>query len=141
MLKRLFSRGFAMVAVKEPKLAQSPPVETARSPLTDSAPGTQDAELIVAVFRTLVLLVALLVPRLLNLSAGVAMWEIWLAALAGIYNIAAAIACIFPNRFGLRRPFIIAMDALLITTWIRLSGQWELFPFYYLVIVLSLIHI
>ncbi len=136
-----------MVAIKESKIAMSQPPEIGRAtfpdsgagPVRDADPGlgTQDAELIVAVFRTLVLLVALLVPRLLYSSSGVAMWEIWLAALAGVYNIAAAIACVFPNRFGLRRPFIIAMDALLITTWIRLSGQWELFPFYYLVIVVA----
>jgi hypothetical protein len=98
---------------------------------------SQDVELIVAVFRTLVLLVALLVPRLFNLTAGYNVQMIWLAATAGIYNVAVGFAYLAPGPFAMRRPFIVAMDMLLITLWIQLSKQWELFPLYYVVVVVA----
>lgn len=98
---------------------------------------TREAELIVAVFRTLILVLAGFAPRLLGLSGNYAMPEVWLAAVAGIYNIATGLSCLRPDRYGLRRSFIVAMDMMLVTFWIRVSGQWELFPFYYLVVVVA----
>jgi hypothetical protein len=98
---------------------------------------TQDVELIVAIFRTLVLLVALLAPRLFYPTSGFNVQMIWLAAIAGIYNVAVGFAYLSPSPFALRRPFIVAMDMLLITLWIQLSGQWELFPLYYVVVVVA----
>lgn len=108
------------------------PVEAAREEASD----TQDAELIVAVFRTMVLLFALLLPRIFPVPSTYSN-QIWLAAVTGAYNIVTGIACIFPSRFGLRRPFIVIMDGLLITAWILFSSQWELFPFYYIVVVVA----
>ncbi|MBV9469031.1 MAG: serine/threonine-protein phosphatase [Abitibacteriaceae bacterium] len=98
--------------------------------------STQDAELIVAVFRTMVLIFALVLPRIFPVPSTYNN-QIWLAALTGVYNIATGIACIYPSRLGLRRPFIVIMDGLLITAWIRFSDQWELFPFYYVVVVIA----
>lgn len=122
-----------------------PGAEHREAPLKAAADttGTQDAELIVAVFRTVVLLIALFLPRLLKLPPTAATTDsdsgsqIWLAVLTGVYNIATGVACLFPSKFGLRRPFIVVMDGLLITAWINFSQQWELFPFYYIVVVIA----
>ncbi len=100
---------------------------------------TREAELIVAIFRTLVLLIAVFGPQLLH-RGGTSdrdHHEIWLAAVAGLYNILTGLGCLFPSRYGLRRPFIVTMDLLLITLWIQLTGQWELRPFYYIVVVVA----
>jgi serine phosphatase RsbU (regulator of sigma subunit) len=97
----------------------------------------REGELIVAIFRTLVVLIAIFAPRLLGLSGNYEMPEVWLAALAGLYNIVTGLSCLRPGRYGLRRSFVVVMDMMLITLWMRLSGQWELFPFYYLVVVVA----
>ena len=102
---------------------------------TREATETREAELIVAVFRTLVLIAVLVGPRVLGLPVSYERGEIWLAAIAGIYNIVTALGCLLPSRYGLRRPFITAMDLLLVTLWIQLSGQWELRTFYYVIVV------
>lgn len=97
----------------------------------------REAELIVALFRTIVLLSVLFGPRLLGVPVTFEIGEIWLAAVAGIYNIVTALGSLLPTRYGLRRPFIVAMDLLLITLWIQISGQWELRPFYVVVVVVA----
>lgn len=98
---------------------------------------SREAELIVTAFRTLVLLLALCAPRILGLSGQYEMEEVWLAGVAGIYNIITGLSCLRPGRYGLRRSVMVVMDMLLITLWIRLSGQWELFPFYFLVVAVA----
>ena len=103
----------------------------------ESPVEAREAELIVALFRTLVLLSVLIGPRLLGVPVTYQIGEIWLAAVAGIYNIVTALGSLLPTRYGLRRPFIVAMDLLLITLWIQLSGQWELRPFYVVVVVVA----
>lgn len=97
----------------------------------------RETELIVALFRTIVLLSVLFGPRLLGVPVTFQIGEIWLAAVAGIYNIVTALGSLLPTRYGLRRPFIVAMDLLLITLWIQISGQWELRPFYVVVVVVA----
>lgn len=102
------------------------------------APGeAREAELIVALFRTIVLLSVLFGPWLAGMPVTYQIGEIWLAAVAGIYNIVTALGSLLPTRYGLRRPFIVAMDLLLITLWIQVSGQWELRPFYVVVVVVA----
>ncbi|MEO6909098.1 MAG: hypothetical protein ABI210_14535, partial [Abditibacteriaceae bacterium] len=91
----------------------------------------REAELVVVIFRTIVLLLALLAPSLVGLPKQYNSQEAWLAALAGMYNIMSAMACAQPDRYGLRRWLIVAMDMMLITLWIHVSGQWNLFAFYY----------
>ncbi len=98
---------------------------------------TREAELVVAIFRTLVLVAVLIGPHVLGLPVSYERGEIWLAAIAGIYNIVTALGCLLPSRYGLRRPFITAMDLLLVTLWIQLSGQWELRTFYYVIVVVA----
>lgn len=97
----------------------------------------REAELVVVIFRTIVLLLALLAPKLVGLSDQYNTQEAWLAALAGMYNIMSAMSCARPDRYGLRRWMIVAMDMMLITLWINISGQWNLFAFYYLVVVVA----
>ena len=96
---------------------------------------SRDAEMILAVFRTVVLIVALLGPRLFGRALEPR--EIALAALAGIYNIAVAISCAHPRRYGLRRPFIVTMDILLITVWIQFTSNAALVQFYYVVVIMA----
>lgn len=103
----------------------------------ESPSEAREAELIVALFRTIVLLSVLFGPRLIGVPVTFQIGEIWLAAVAGIYNIVTALGSLLPTRYGLRRPFIVAMDLLLITLWIQISGQWELRPFYVVVVVVS----
>ena len=91
----------------------------------------------VAVFRTIVLVTALFVPRLLNGLVPIATPLIWLAATAGAYNLVVVGAYFWRGRLSLRRPFIIAMDLMLITLWIRLTSAWGLFPLYYVVVVVA----
>lgn len=97
----------------------------------------REAELVVVIFRTIVLLLALLAPGLVGIPGQYNSQEAWLAALAGMYNIMSAMSCARPDRYGLRRWLIVAMDMMLITLWIHVSGQWNLFAFYYLVIVVA----
>ncbi len=118
----------------------APATSTARSGgwgQVESPVEAREAELIVALFRTLVLLSVLIGPRLIGMPVTYQIGEIWLAAVAGIYNIVTALGSLLPTRYGLRRPFIVAMDLLLITLWIQLSGQWELRPFYVIVVVVA----
>ena len=98
---------------------------------------SREAELIVTAFRTLVLLLALCAPRVFGLSGSYEMEEVWLAGVAGVYNIITGLSCLKPGRYGLRRSVMVVMDIMLITLWIRLSGQWELFPFYFLVVAIA----
>ncbi|HEX8237232.1 MAG TPA: PP2C family protein-serine/threonine phosphatase [Abditibacteriaceae bacterium] len=125
----------ALNAVREVPLPQVS--RNAVEPPPEIETDTQDIELIVAIFRTLVLLVALLAPRLFYPTASYNIQMIWLAAIAGIYNVAVGFAYLAPSPFGMRRHFIVAMDMLLITLWIQLSDQWELFPLYYVVVVVA----
>ncbi len=113
-------------------------VETAASQnaIEDQLEG-REAELIVTAFRTFVLLLALGAPRILGLTGSYEMEEYWLAGVAGIYNIVTGLSCLRPGRYGMRRVFMVVMDMMLVTLWIRLSGQWELFPFYFLVVVVA----
>jgi len=97
----------------------------------------REAELVVVIFRTIVLLLALLAPGLVGVPGQYNSQEAWLAALAGMYNIMSAMSCARPDRYGLRRWLIVAMDMMLITLWIHVSGQWNLFAFYYLVVVIA----
>jgi serine phosphatase RsbU (regulator of sigma subunit) len=113
------------------------PEADARVAVPDPGSETQEAELIIALFRTLILCVALFAPRALGLPGSYETSAIWLAGLAGVYNIMTGVSCLFPSRYGLRRPFIVAMDMMLVTLWIHMSGQWDLFPFYYLVVVVA----
>jgi len=98
---------------------------------------SREAEMVVTAFRTLVLILALTAPRILGLTGQYEIPEIWLAALACTYNIAAGLSCLKPDLYAMRRIFMVMMDMMLITLWIRLSGQWELFPFYFLVVVVA----
>src|SRR5688572_14411385 len=71
----------------------------------DFAAETKDAELTITAVRTVVLIVALVVPMLVDDAGGYQREEIWLAAVAGIYNMVAGLSCLLPSRYGLRRPF------------------------------------
>jgi len=113
------------------------PEADARSLLPEPRSETQEAELIIALFRTLILCVALFAPRALGLPTSYDSPVMWLAGLAGFYNVMTGVSCMFPSRYGLRRPFIVAMDMMLVTLWIHMSGQWNLFSFYYLVVVVA----
>jgi len=134
---RLSWRARTQAAISRFSVRRAPlrpaPVET---PANFTA-ETQDAELTITAVRTVVLLAALAVPTLLDGSKGYQREEIWLAVVAGFYNMAAGLSCLWPGRYGLRRPFILAMDMTLITFWIHVSRQWELFPFYYVVVVMA----
>jgi serine phosphatase RsbU (regulator of sigma subunit) len=103
----------------------------------ETASHSRDAEMILAVFRTIVLIMALAGSRVFNSDYAYTSSEITLAAVAGIYNIAVGISCIKPRQFGLRRPFIVAMDLVLITWWMQISGRWQLFSLYYIVVIVG----
>lgn len=98
---------------------------------------TLDSELVVAVFRIVVLLIALLVPRVFGASVSSPLIESLLAGLAAVYALIAALACLYPRRYGVRRPLLVVVDALLITLWMRLTQQWELFSLYYIVVIVA----
>jgi serine phosphatase RsbU (regulator of sigma subunit) len=120
----------------EPVTLSTPPHSESETSLEHQIQA-REGELVVAIFRTLVVLIAIFAPRLLGLSGNYEMPEVWLAALAGLYNIVTGLSCLRPGRYGLRRSFVVVMDMMLIPLWMRLSGQWELFPFYYLVVVVA----
>jgi len=108
----------------------SPPSSSLRS-------EPPDAEIVVAAFRTMMIVAALFVPRLLNGPVPISQPLIWLAVVAGTYNLLVVGAYFWRGRLGMRRPFIIGMDLALITMWIRLSSGWDLFPLYYVVVVVA----
>jgi len=95
----------------------------------------KDAEMILTAFRTLILAVVFAAPRILDIPISYNRGEIVLGALAGLYNIGMGVACLFPGRYGVRRPFVLAMDTMLITVWLHYSGSWEIISFYYIVVV------
>ena len=97
----------------------------------------RDAELLLAALRTLLLLTLAVAPRVLHVAEAYQPGSILLMAVAGVYNIFTIVASIYPARFCLRRPLIIAMDTTLISAWIHLSGRWDLIPFYYVVVVMA----
>jgi hypothetical protein len=103
----------------------------------EAATDALDSELVVAVFRTVVLLVAVLVPRLFGIASSYTTAEGLLAVFAGTYNIVVGFSCLYPKRYRLRRPFVVVVDMLLITLWMRISQQWELFSLYYIVVIVA----
>lgn len=103
----------------------------------DAEADTHESELIVAVFRTVILMVALLAPRIFGVTSTYNLPEIVLAAFACLYNMLVGLSCLYPHRYGLRRPFVIIVDMLLITLWLRLAQQWELFSLYYIVVIVA----
>ncbi len=98
---------------------------------------SRDAEMILAVFRTVILVVALVGPHVFYSDYALGPLGIALAALAGVYNIAVAVSCLKPRRFGLRRPFIIAMDLSLVTAWMQITENYQYFSFYYIVVIVG----
>ncbi|BCM93690.1 hypothetical protein IAD21_05581 [Abditibacteriota bacterium] len=96
----------------------------------------RDAELLLAAFRTL-LLVVLAISAFVMRDAAFSVPAIALMVVAGIYNIAMGVACLFPARFGVRRPIVLAMDTTLITAWVHLSGRFELVTLYFVVVVVA----
>ena len=97
----------------------------------------RDAELLLAAFRTLLIIVLAIAPYVLHVQEAFSPTSIGLMAVGGVYNIAMGIACLFPARFGVRRPIVLAMDTTLITAWISLSGRFELVSFYFVVVVVA----
>ncbi len=97
----------------------------------------RDVELILTAFRTLLLGVVCVAPFVFEAETGFETRQILLMAIAGIYNIAMGVASLFPQRFAVRRPFIVLMDAALITAWMHFSGRWELMSFYFVVVVVA----
>ena len=135
-------RDFALVSAPElaaPVAASAPATVLATDVETPDTGETaiRDAELLLAALRTLLLLALAIAPRVLHISEAYQPGSIILMAIAGVYNIFTIVASIYPARFCLRRPLIIAMDATLISAWIHLSGRWDLIPFYYVVVVMA----
>lgn len=97
----------------------------------------RDAELMLTAFRTLLLLGIFAAPSIPRLDVNYDPREIVLIGLASIYNIAMGIASLFPTRYGVRRPLILAMDTLLIAAWMHFTERWELLSFYYVVVVVA----
>ena len=128
---------------KNEKKLSAPQFDT---PRTTPEPQPPDAELIVAIFRTIVILMALFAPRIASALTGTPpptrataydLTLVWLAVFAGAYNFAIILAYLRQGRRALRRSFIIAMDVTLITLWIQLSFEWGLFPLYYVVVIVA----
>ncbi len=97
----------------------------------------RDAELLLAAFRTLLLIALAISPLVLRNEDAFSPSAIALMGIAGVYNIAMAVACLFPARFGVRRPIVLAMDTTLITAWVHLSGRFELVTLYFVVVVVA----
>ena len=100
----------------------------------------KDVELILTAFRTVLLLVIFAAPFVFGVENPLDQFdrrEIMLMGVAGIYNIAMGVASLFPGRFGVRRPLIVAMDMLLVAAWIQFTARWELVSFYYVVVVVA----
>lgn len=97
----------------------------------------KEAEFILTAFRTLLLLTLIAAPRILHIEEAYSRPAILLLLLATIYNIAMGVASLFPSKFGVRRPIVLAMDATLISAWIHFSGRFDLVPFYYVVVVVA----
>ena len=97
----------------------------------------KDAELILTAFRTLLLLAIFFAPVVFAIERRFDGGEWVLLGLAAIYNLAMGISSLFPTRYGVRRPLILAMDSLLITVWIHLTQRWELMSFYFVVVVVA----
>ena len=129
--KRERAAGSAVLATAS---AQELPTKSAGDEIEAHA---RDAEMILAVFRTVILVVALVGPHIFDPDYTLGPHEVALAALAGIYNIAVAISVLKPRRFGLRRPFIVAMDLSLVTCWMQVTGNYQLFSFYYVVVIVA----
>ncbi|RYX85864.1 serine/threonine-protein phosphatase [bacterium] len=139
--------------VVAPVLDKAPPVPAPRpivstptrinsnKPLPSSPFGLRDdirdAELLLAAFRTLLLVVLAVSPFVLRVDEAFTIPAMSLMVLAGIYNIAMGVACLFPARFGVRRPIVLAMDTTLITAWVHLSGRFELVTLYFVVVVVA----
>ncbi len=105
--------------------------------LEAGAHAIRDAELLLASLRMLLLLALAVTPLLRPIREAYEPGALTLMAVAGVYNIFAIVASIYPARFRLRRAIIIAMDATLISAWIHISGRWDLLPFYYVVVVVA----
>ena len=97
----------------------------------------RDAELLLTAFRTLLLIVLGIAPRVFHIEDAYTVPAMALMALGGVYNIAMAVACLFPSRFGVRRPIVLAMDTTLITAWFQLSHRIEVMSFYFIVVVVA----
>ena len=135
-----------LAPVQEQSPVQSAAPALAPAPIrltsTKSSPAglrddIRDAELLLAAFRTLLLIVLGVTPFVLHTPEAFTAPALALMAIGGIYNIAMATACLFPARFGVRRPIVLAMDTTLITAWIAFSGRFEIVSFYFVVVVVA----
>lgn len=124
----------APVPARTRVVARTIPAKASSAGLRDDI---RDAELLLAAFRTLLILVLGASPYVLHTPQTFSPAAIGLMAVGGIYNIAMGVACLFPARFGVRRPIVLAMDTTLITAWISLSGRFELVSFYFVVVVVA----
>ena len=97
----------------------------------------RDAELLLASLRMLLLLALAIAPFARRIEEAYQTGALILMVVAGVYNIFAIVASIYPARFRLRRAIVVAMDVTLISAWIHISGRWDLLPFYYVVIVVA----
>ncbi len=97
----------------------------------------RDAELLLTGFRTLLLIVLGVAPHVLHIEDAYSPQAMALMVVGGIYNIAMAVACLFPSRFGVRRPIVLLMDTTLITAWFQLSHRIEVMSFYFIVVVVA----
>lgn len=104
-----------------------------------SQPQPHDSELVVAIFRALVIVLVLVSPQLTaqrglqNLTSGAVI------IVAAVYNLLASLAYYFRLRVPFRRQAMVAMDLVLVTLWLHLSGgrQSQLFPLYYLITIVA----
>ena len=114
--------------------ARAVPTKSSTAGLRDDI---RDAELLLTAFRTLLLLVLAATPFVVRGQGPLSVPAMALMAVGGIYNIAMGVACLFPTRFGVRRPIVLAMDTTLITAWVHLSGRFEIVSFYFVVVVVA----
>lgn len=119
-----------------PALAASTPVQK-EARASAFAGEIRDAELLLTAFRTLLLLALIVVPTALQIRDAYTPAQIWLMVIASVYNIGMVVACIYPAKFRVRRPIIVAMDATLITAWLQLAERFDLVPLYYVVVVVA----
>lgn len=104
---------------------------------SEAGEAGHETELILVAFRTLLLLFLTAAPLFLSVREAYTRPAVALLVLGGAYNIAMGVACLFPGRFGVRRPLIVAMDAVLITAWLHFSHRWEIVSFYFVVVVVA----
>jgi serine phosphatase RsbU (regulator of sigma subunit) len=124
----------------------SPSEISKRSDISHREDLVQESELVVAIIRTALIIIAMVAPWKVEASEGTQHAMTVIIVSAAIYNVAVFVALVMNLRLPLRRVTMLAMDVVFVASWVVLTWQpglgpgeaySPLFPYIYIVVCIG----